>query len=326
MALPLVLLSHPLPPKWISALQGRVRLIVGPPDAPGFAPHLLELLGEAEGILCLLTDRVDQELLDQAPRLRVISNMAVGYDNIDVAACSRRRIPVGNTPGILTDATADLAMTLLLASARKIFSASTDARNGLWTTWSPMGWLGADLKDATLGIVGMGKIGKALADRARGFGLKLIYTDSRHQPDAGMRYGAEYRSLDELLAESDFISLHCPLTEETRGMINTAALKKMKPSAILINTARGPVVATDDLVQALSEGWIRAAALDVTDPEPLPEHHPLYDLPNCLVLPHVGSATEGTRRLMAEMACENLLAGIEKKRLPNLVNPEIYKS
>ena len=195
MALPLVLLTHPLPPEWIASLQGRVRLLVGPAEPPGFASHLHEQLGEAEGILCLLTDRVDQALLDSAPRLRVVSNMAVGFDNIDIAACSRRSIPVGNTPGVLTDATADLAMALLLAAARLLPKASMDARDGFWTTWSPTGWLGADLRGATLGIVGMGKIGKAVAERAQGFGLKLIYTDSRQEPEAERRFSANSKEI-----------------------------------------------------------------------------------------------------------------------------------
>ena len=225
------------------------------------------------------------------------------------AACSRRSIPVGNTPGVLTDATADLAMALLLAAARLLPKASMDARDGFWTTWSPTGWLGADLRGATLGIVGMGKIGKAVAERAQGFGLKLIYTDSRQEPEAEARFSAQFRTLDELLGESDFVSLHCPLNAQTRGLISEAALKKMKPDSVLVNTARGPIVDQDALVRALRERWISGAALDVTDPEPLPPEHPLYDLPNCLIVPHIGSATRGTRRRMAEMACENLLAG-----------------
>jgi glyoxylate reductase len=325
MALPLVLLAHPLPPDWISALQGRVRLLVGPSNSPGFAPHLLEQMGEAEGILCLLIDPVDQDILDAAPRLRVVSNMAVGYDNIDVAACTRRGIPVGNTPEVLTDATADLTMALLLAQARILPKASMDARDGFWQTWSPIGWLGADLRGATLGIVGMGKIGKAVAERAKGFRLNLIYTDSKQLPEIESNLGARFKSLEELIDESDFISLHCPLTIQTRGLIDQKVLKSMKRSSILINTARGPIVVTDALLQALREGWIRGAALDVTDPEPLPPHHPLYDLPNCLIVPHIGSATYGTRRRMAEMACENLLAGLEGEKIPNPVNPEIYQ-
>ncbi len=324
MALPFVLLSHPLPTEWISSLQGRVRLFVGPADPSGFAPHLIEQLGEAEGVLCLLSDRFDQSMVDAAPRLRVVSNMAAGIDNIDVAACTRREIQVGNTPGVLTDATADLTMALLLSAARQLPKAAQDARDGLWLTWSPIGWLGADLRGSTLGIVGMGKIGKAVAERAKGFGLKLVYSSPKPNPEAEANFGAEYRSLDDLLAESDFVSLHCPLTPDTRSMLDAAALKKMKPSALLINTSRGSVVVQDDLVQALREGWIAGAAVDVTDPEPLPADHALFHLSNCLVLPHIGSATHGTRRRMAEMACENLLIGLERKKIPYLVNKDVY--
>ncbi len=318
---PVVLLSHPLPAAWITALEGRVHLIVGADERPGWAPNLLDVLPEAQGLICLLTARVDSSLLDRAPRLRVVSNMAVGVDNIDVAACTRRGIPVGNTPGVLTDATADLTLALLLAAARRLPESAQDARAGRWTIWSPTGWLGADLRGAILGIIGLGKIGMAVAERARGFGLRLIYWQPRPKPNDT---GAIYVSLEELLATSDFISLHCPLNDSTRGLINEAALRSMKPTAILINAARGPVVETEALVRALSEGWIAAAALDVTDPEPLPPEHPLYSLPNCLITPHIGSATHGTRRRMAEIACENLLAGLEGRRLPHCVNPEVY--
>ncbi len=326
MALPLVLLTHPLPPEWISSLQGRVRLLVGPAEPSGFAPHLLEQIGEAEGVLCLLIDRIDQNLLDLAPRLRVVSNMAVGYDNVDTLACTHRGIPVGNTPGVLTDATADLAMALLLSAARRLPKAAMDAKDGFWRTWSPTGWLGSDLRGATLGIVGMGKIGKAVAQRAQAFGLKLIYSDHKQVFEASLPFNVEYRSFDELLSESDFVSLHCPLTIQTKGMIDATALKKMKRSAILINTARGPIILNAALIQALRESWIAGAALDVTDPEPLPPDHPLYDLPNCFIVPHIGSATHGTRQRMAEMACENLLAGLDGLKLPNYVNPDVYGS
>jgi glyoxylate reductase len=325
MALPLVLLTHPLPPEWITSLQGRVRLLVGPAEPPGFAPHLLEQIGDAEGIICLLIDRVDQILLDAAPRLRVVSNMAVGFDNIDTIACTLKKIPVGNTPGVLTDATADIALALLLSAARNLSKAAMDARDGFWRNWSPTGWLGADLRGATLGIVGMGKIGKAVAERAQGFGLNLIYSSRTQIPPSSLSFEAEYCSLDELLARSDFVSLHCPLTVQTRGLINESALKKMKHSAILVNTARGGIVENGALIQALRQSWIAGAALDVTDPEPLPPNHPLYDLPNCLIVPHIGSATYGTRKRMAEMACENLLAGMDGIRLPNLVNQDVYR-
>jgi glyoxylate reductase len=319
-----VLLTHPLPSDWIASLAGRVDLIVGPDEKPGWAPNLLDALPRADGILSLLTARVDETILEKMPRLRVVSNMAVGVDNIDLGACTRRGIPVGNTPGAMTDATADLTMALLLAVARRLPEASRDAREGHWQTWSPTGWLGADLRGAMLGIVGLGKIGRAVAERARGFGLRLIYWEPTPNVENEAQTGARYVSFEELLSTSDFVTLHCPLNESTRGLMGESALRIMKPTALLVNAARGPVVNMDALVKALSEKWIASAALDVTDPEPLPPTHPLYALPNCFILPHIGSATHGTRKKMAEMACENLLAGLEGHRLLNCVNPEVF--
>jgi len=324
MAFPLVLLSHPLPPEWIARLQGHARLVVGPAQPGGFAPHLLEHIGQAEGIFCLLTDPVTEELVACAPRLRVVSNMAVGFDNVDVAACTRYGIPVGNTPGVLTEAVADLTMLLLLATARGLPKAAMDARDGLWTTWSPTGWLGMDTAGATLGIVGLGKIGRAVAQRAQAFGMQVIYSEKENSLSPQIFSGARRVSFDELLATADFVSLHCPLTASTRGLMNEFTLKKMKKSAVLLNTARGPIVETAALLRALREGWIFAAGLDVTDPEPLPPAHPLYDLPTCIILPHIGSATFGARRRMAELACENLLAGLAGRPLLNCVNPQVY--
>ena len=321
---PLILLTHPLPSDWISILDGKVELIVSPDEKPGWAANLLEVLPRADGILSLLTTRIDATLLEKTPLLRVVSNMAVGVDNIDINACTKRGIPVGNTPGAMTDATADLTMSLLLAAARKLPESARDAREGRWQTWSPTGWLGADLRGATLGIIGLGKIGRAVAERACGFGLRLVYWEPTDSPENEAQTGARYVSFDELLSTSDFVTLHCPLNESTRGLIGESALRKMKPTAILINAARGPVVDTPALTRALSEGWIASAALDVTDPEPLPPTHALYSLPNCFILPHIGSATRGTRKRMAEMACENLLAGLEGRRLLNCVNPEVY--
>ncbi len=321
---PIVLLPHPLPPDWIASLDGRVELILGTDEKTGWSANLLDALSWAEGILSLLTDRIDSAFLEKTPRLRVVSNMAVGVDNIDVKACTNRGIPVGNTPGAMTDATADLTMSLLLAAARRLPESSRDAREGRWQTWSPTGWLGADLRGATLGIIGLGKIGRAVAERARGFGLSLIYWEPTPSPVNEAAVGAKYVAFDELMSSSDFVTLHCPLNESTRGLIGESALRRMKPSAILVNAARGLVVDASALARALSENWIRFAALDVTDPEPLPSDHILYALPNCFILPHIGSATHGTRKRMAEMACENLLAGLEGKRLLNCVNPEVY--
>jgi glyoxylate reductase len=319
--LPLIIMTHPLPSEWTTSLNDRVRIVVGPAEYAGIAPSLLEILGEAEGILSLLFDKVNKEILSNSPVLRGVSNMAVGVDNIDVASCSLRKIPVGNTPDVLTDATADLTMALLLSASRRLPEAAADARNGLWKLWAPSGWLGADLRDATLGIIGMGKIGKAVAERAVGFGLKIVYSDNQQQATAI----GTYVSLKELLATSDFVSIHAPLNKSTRGLINAKVLKTMKKNAILVNAARGPIVDMDDLATALREHWIAGAALDVTDPEPLPLENPLFDLPNCLIVPHIGSATRDTRKKMAEMACENLLAGLSGKKLPYCVNPEIYQ-
>ncbi len=322
--LPLVLISHSLPEKWIDSLDGKCQLIQGPEEADALALELEARLPEVEGLFTLLTIPVSEDLLSKSPNLKVVSNMAVGYDNIDVPACTQRGIPVGNTPGVLTEGTADLTMALLLSAARQLPTASKDAREGRWTTWSPTGWLGADLNGATLGIIGMGKIGAAVATRAAAFGMKIIYSDPNPQPKVDQEVMAMRKSLEAVIAESDFLSLHCPLTSKTNGLINAAALKTMKSSAILINAARGPIVNSADLALALSESWIAAAALDVTDPEPLPANHPLYTLDNCLIVPHIGSATKFMRRRMAELACDNLLAGLLGEKLPNCVNPEVY--
>jgi glyoxylate reductase len=320
--LPLVLLTHTLPEAWTTSLRGKCRLVTGPLDATFLAQELESRLSEAEGLFCLLTIPVREPLLVKAPHLRVVSNMAVGYDNIDVPTCTKRRIPVGNTPGVLTEGTADLTMALLLSIGRNLPAASQDAKEGHWKTWSPAGWLGADLNGARLGIVGMGKIGKAVARRAQGFNMHIVYTDEAECPGVD----AEALPLPQLLQTSDFVSIHVPLTPQTRGLFNEKNLRMMKPTAYLVNAARGPIVDTQALTRALQEGWIKGAALDVTDPEPLPHDHPLYTLKNCLIVPHIGSATLNTRRRMAELACENLLAGLEGRRLPNCVNPEVYQA
>jgi glyoxylate reductase len=317
---PIVLMTHTLPAEWITSLEGKCELIIGPLDATEFDPKLIDFLPQAEGLFTLLTIPVDEVILQKAPRVRVISNMAVGIDNIDVKACTRRGIPVGNTPGVLTEATADLTMALMLSIARHLPQASLDARQGRWKTWSPAGWLGMELNGSILGIIGMGKIGNAVARRAQGFGMKIIFTDPEKKEVAG----ALQVPLDELLHKSDIISLHAPLTPDTRGMINKTTLSMMKPTCILVNAARGPLVDTNAITISLETHQITAAALDVTNPEPLPPTHPLYALPNCLIVPHIGSATQQTRRKMAELACENLIAGLHGKRLPHCVNPEIY--
>ncbi len=324
MSKPLVILSHPLPEAWIESLSPHCELLIGPADDQGLAPNLIEKLPQASGLLTLLIDPVDQDLLQQAPQLKVVSNMAVGVDNIDLAACTKHGIPVGHTPGVLTEGTADLTLALLLALARKIPAAAQDAKDGRWQTWTPTGWLGADLYNKRLGIIGMGKIGQAVAQRAYGFGLEIVYSNRSPKPEIETRLGAKQIALDELITTSDFVSLHVPLTPATKGLIDLATLRAMKPTAYLINLARGPVVNTQALVAALQDKSIAGAALDVTDPEPLPANHPLYQFPNCLITPHIGSATQHTRRRMAELACNNLLAGLNDKQLPHCVNPEVY--
>jgi lactate dehydrogenase-like 2-hydroxyacid dehydrogenase len=321
-----VIVSHVLPDAWLELLQDQCQPVIGPERGDGLAPELEAYLPEIEGILTMLTVPVDEAFLERAPKLRVVSNMAVGVDNIDLAACVRRGIPVGHTPGVLVEGTADMTMTLLLAAARRLLEASGDARDGRWTTWTATAWLGADLNGATLGIVGMGKIGQAVAARARAFGMKIVYNSRSPKPEAEAAFGATRLSLEELLTQSDFVSLHTPLTSATRHLIDEAALRRMKPTAILVNMARGPVVKTEALVQALQEEWIQAAALDVTDPEPLPADHILYRLRNCVIAPHIGSATQHTRRRMAELACENLLAGLNGRRLPYCANPQVYEN
>lgn len=285
---------------------------------------LLNKVSDVEGLYCLLTERIDQELLEAAPRLRVVSNMAVGYDNVDVAACTARGIPVGNTPGVLTDTTADFSFALLMVAARRIVEGADYVRAGRWQTWGPMLLMGADVHGATLGIVGMGRIGQALARRARGFDMRVVYYDPV-VPEAGIE-GATHVDLEVLLAEADFVTLHVPLTEATHHLISRKELRQMKPTAVLVNTSRGSVVDPEALYEALRTGEIGYAALDVTEPEPLPADHPLLTLPNCIVVPHIASASVATRSRMAVMAAENLLAGLRGEPLPHCVNPGVRQS
>ncbi len=324
---PLVLVTYPLPSDWLDPLKEQVKAVVAPTAQGRFPEDLIRYLeaqghnrSDVSGLLSMLTDRIDGTVLDHFPNLRVVSNMAVGVDNIDLAECSRRGIPVGHTPGVLTAATADMAMALLLAAARRLPESARDAIEGRWTTWRPADWLGRDLNGATLGILGMGKIGTAIARRASAFRMRIVYHNRSRNREAESALEASFLTLDDLLAASDFLVLAVSLNESTQGLIDSPALRRMKRSAMLINIARGPVVVTDDLVRALQEGWIAAAAIDVTDPEPLPAGHALYELPNCLVTPHIGSATAGTRRKMAELACLNLVAGAKGDPLPHCVN------
>lgn len=279
---------------------------------------------DCEGLLSLLTEPIGPELLDAAPKLKVVSNYAVGFNNIDVPACTERGIAVGNTPGVLTDATADMAFSLLISAARRIVEANRYTLEGKWKTWEPLGHIGQDLVGRTLGIVGMGRIGYTLASRCHGgWGMKVLYHDLYKNEKAETDLGAKQVDFDTLLAESDFVSIHTDLNDSTRGMFNAAAFKKMKKTAVLVNSARGPIVVESDLVDALKSGEIFAAGLDVTDPEPPAPDNPLLRLPNAVVVPHIASATVSSRNGMAEIAADNLIAGLKGEPLRCWVNPEV---
>lgn len=280
-------------------------LRVWPGPLPPSATELRALVAGAEGLLCLLTDRVDDALLDTAPGLRAVANYAVGVDNVDLDATARRGIPVGNTPDVLTDATADLTMALLLAAARGLPDAAAAVRRpGGWRTWEPAGWLGLELRGARLVLVGgAGRIGRAVHERAAAFGMDVLPVGRGDD-------------LHAAVARADVLSLHCPLTERTRGLVDAALLRRLPQGALLVNTARGALVDQDALAAALHDGHLGAAALDVTDPEPLPHDHPLLDAPNLLVLPHVGSATHAARGRMADRAVDNLLAALDGRPMP----------
>ncbi|MGD0688943.1 MAG: D-glycerate dehydrogenase [Candidatus Bathyarchaeia archaeon] len=286
---------------------------------------LLENIRDIEGLLCLLTDKIDAELLGRALRLRVISNYAVGYDNIDVVAATQRGIVIGNTPGVLTETVADFTIALMTTAARRIVEGDKQVRTGRWKTWGPMILLGQDIHNATLGIIGLGRIGIAVARRAKGFGMKVLYYDLTRRNEIENTQGIEYTEFDRILAESDFISLHANLTPETYHFIAKEQLGKMKRTCVLVNTARGQLVDSMALYEALRNNKIAFAALDVTEPEPLPTNHPLLTLDNVIVTPHIASASVATRTKMALMAVDNLIAGLNGEMPPNPVNPEVLR-
>ncbi len=323
---PRVFVARVIPEEGLGPIREACETDVWPGELPPPRDELLRRVGGCDGVVMLLTDRVDAELLDHAgARLRVVSNFAVGFDNVDVPACTARRIPVGNTPGVLTETTADLAWALLLAAARRVAEGDRYVRSGRWRTWGPLLLLGPDVHGATLGIVGFGRIGQAVARRALGFGMTVLYHDVARAPAEVERdLNARFVGLDVLLAESDIVSLHVSLTDETRGLIGRERLATMRPHAVLVNTSRGPVVDQAALNEALRDGVIGAAALDVTDPEPMAADDPLLGLENCLVVPHIASASRATRGRMAAMTAANLMAGLRGERLPNPVNPEVY--
>lgn len=313
---PHVLITRIPPGSSVDRIAARADVWVWPHDRDIDRDVLVDRIADAKGLYCMLADRIDPPLLDAAPALEVISTMAVGVDNIDLDACRRRGIAVGHTPGVLTESTADMAWALLMASSRRLGEAVDFVRSGSWEQWEPEGLFGRDVSGTTLGILGMGRIGTAVARRAAAFDMEILYWSRSEAFAVEREYGAKSATFESVLERSDHIVVCLPLSTETRGLVGSSAFALMKPTANLVNIARGPIVDTDALVDALAVGRIRCAALDVTDPEPLPPDHPLLSLPNCIVVPHLGSATERTRVAMADLAADNLLAGLFGDPMP----------
>jgi glyoxylate reductase len=323
MAKPRIFVTRGMVGTGVERLGREADVTVWPDTDPPPAEALLHHASRSDGLLTTIADRIDAAFLDAAPSVRVVSQLAVGYDNIDVAAATERGVLICNTPGVLTDATADLAFALMLAHARRLFIADRALRNGEWGEWSPVFMLSHDLHGKTLGIVGLGAIGRAVAERARGFKMPTLYWSRSRKPDAEAKMGVQWRDLDDLLREADYVSINIALSDESRGMIGEREIALMKPEAVLVNTARGPIVDQDALYRALVERRIGGAALDVFAEEPLPTDHPLLALENVVVSPHVGSATYETRARMTDLAVDNLLAFFRGERPPAPVNPEV---
>jgi glyoxylate reductase len=314
---PKVFITRLLPDVAITRIKKECEATIWTQELPPLRNELIEKTRDSEGILCLLTEKIDSKVLDNAPKLKVISNLAVGFDNIDIAECKRRGIAVGNTPGVLTETTADFAFALILAGARRVVEGDKIVRRGEWKTWGPMTLLGYDVHGATLGIIGLGRIGTAVARRAKGFGMKIVYHDVAQNKAAEEELNLEYEStLYSLLSKSDFITVHTNLTAETSHLIGAKEFEIMKKNAVLVNTARGAIVDNMALYQALKTNKIAVACLDVTDPEPLPLDHTLQTLDNVIITPHIASASFETRTKMANMAVDNLLAGLKDENLP----------
>ena len=325
MSKPKVFVTRVIPEKGLEIIRDFCEVDLWQDELPPSREELFKRVRGVDGLLSLLTDKIDGQVMDAAgEQLKVISNHAVGFDNIDILAATSRKIPVGNTPDVLTDATADFAFALLMTAGRRLIEADRYVRDGKWKTWGPMLLLGVEMKGATLGLVGFGRIGKAMARRAAGFDMRVIYYDPMEK-EANPEFDAKKVDFETLLQESDFISLHTPLTPDTHHLIDSEALSKMKSSAVLINTSRGPVVDLDALYEALKDHRILAAGLDVTEPEPLPMDSPLLTLENLVIAPHIASASKATRDKMSWMAAQNLLAGLKGEPLPNCVNPQVYK-
>ena len=325
MTKPKAFVTRAIPREALDLVAAHAEMEVWPHDEPPDPSTLRRKAAHVDGILTNIMDRIDAPLFDAAVNLKVVSQMAVGLDNVDVAEATRRRIPVGYTPGVVSNATADQAFALLLAAARRLTEAERWVREGGWKiAFHPLFWLGAEVHNATIGIVGMGSIGLEMAKRARGFDMRILYHSRTRKPEAEALYEMQYVDMPTLLAESDYVSLHVPLTPETHHFIGADELSQMKPTAILVNAARGPVVDSTALYDALSSKTIAAAALDVTEPEPIDPNDPLLTLENLVVAPHLGSSTITTRTRMAVLAAQNLIAGLEGRPLPRCANPQIY--
>jgi len=327
MAKPKVFVARKMAQEALDTIADAAEMELWEDELPPPRDVLLKKVQDIDGLLSLLTDKVDAELMDAAPRLKVVSNMAVGFDNIDVPEATKHGIVVGNTPGVLTETTADFAWALIMATGRRVAEGDRWTRSGKWKTWGPMILLGYDIHHATLGIVGFGRIGIEIAKRARGFNMKILYYDVvRRKPEEEKELGLEYvPNLHDLLSKADFVTIHVPLMAETRHLISTAEFAAMKPTAIFVNTSRGPVVDQKALYQALKSGQIFAAGLDVTEVEPISMDDPLLTLDNITIAPHIASASVATRTKMATMAAANLIAGLKGEMPPNCVNPEVLQ-
>ncbi len=325
MSRPRIFVTRRIPEAGLTRLRASFDVVVNPDDRPLTTEELHRGVADADAVIGLLTDRIDAAFFDAAPNLKGYANYAVGYDNIDVAEATRRGIPVSNTPDVLTMATAELAWALLFAVARRVVETDAVMRSGAWTGWGPLQFIGADVSGRTLGIVGAGRIGTAMARMSAGFGMRVLYTSSSSRNEELERdFGARRVDFDELLRESDFISIHTPLRPSTRHLFNADAFRRMKNTAILINTGRGPVIKEDDLVAALRDGEIGGAGLDVYEMEPRMAEG-LKDCSNTVLLPHIGSATHSTRDNMALLAAENIEAMLAGTKPPTVLNPEVLK-
>lgn len=324
---PKVYVTREMPERGLRIIKEKFDAEVWPDYAPPPKKTIIGKAADVDALATLLSDKIDAEVFDAAPRLKIVAQMAVGFDNINIAEATKRGIYVTNTPGVLTETTADFAWTLLMAVARRVVEADNYVRSGKWKVgWHPMMLQGRDIYGATLGIVGLGRIGCAIAKRAKGFNMKVLYYDVIRRPDFEKEYNIQFSELDKLFPQADFVTINTPLTKETYHLVDETKLKSMKKTAYLINNARGPIVDEKALYKALKEGWMAGAALDVFEQEPTQTDNPLLKLDNVVAAPHISSASYETRSKMAEMVAENLIAFFEDKTPPNLVNPEVVKT